>query len=64
MKLPNMPPPLTAASPAATGYGGICDVSLSQRATTVVLTFALRGDPFWHFTGSGGLICQNFFALR
>jgi hypothetical protein len=59
-KLPNVPPPLTAASPAATGYGGMCDVSLGQRAATVVLTFALRGGLFWHFTGAGGLICQNF----
>jgi hypothetical protein len=59
-KLPNVPPPLTAASLAATGYGGMCDVSLGQRAATVVLTFALKGDPFWHFTGADGLICQKF----
>jgi hypothetical protein len=60
----NVPPPLTAASPAATGYGGMCDVSLGQRAATVVLTFALRGGLFWHFTGTGGLICQNFYPPR
>ncbi|KAK1664190.1 hypothetical protein QYE76_052349 [Lolium multiflorum] len=46
-KLPNVPPPLTAASPAATGYGGMCYVSLGQHAATVVLTFALRGGLFW-----------------
>nr|XP_051190857.1 uncharacterized protein LOC127304200 [Lolium perenne] len=62
-KLPNVPPPLTAASPAATGYGGMYDVSLGQRAATVVLTFALRGGPFWHFTGAGGLNCQNFSSV-
>nr|XP_051196812.1 ethylene-responsive transcription factor ERF110-like [Lolium perenne] len=56
-RLSNVPPPLTAASPAATGYGGMCDVSLGQRAATVVLTFALRGGLFWHFIGAGGLIC-------
>jgi hypothetical protein len=56
----DVPPEVTAAGRAATRCGGTLHVSADERATTALLSFALRGGPFCHFTRTGDPFWQNF----